>query len=58
MTTAEELDTINDLVSAGILGREEMPTPQYWHWPVNDPEKLPDWLKENYELFGEVRHYW
>lgn len=49
------------LVRIGVLGQEEIPVSfngrdtEYWHWPVLQPNKLPEWAKETYAKHGEVR---
>lgn len=48
---------VKELIGEGILGAEECPNPDYWHWPVLDEERLPEWLKANYETYDEIRWY-
>lgn len=48
---------IRELEEKGVLGREECPEPNYWHWPVLLPEHLPVDFMVDYEIFGEVRYY-
>jgi hypothetical protein len=48
---------IYKLVEEGVLDREECPEPNYWHWTVLQPEKLPESLLEIYKEFGEIRWY-
>jgi hypothetical protein len=50
-------DQITKLVEEGTLSSELCPTPNYWHWDVLKPEKLPDDLKPEYKSFGEIRWY-
>ena len=56
--TDETLNMINELVDSGILGSEQCPDPNYWHWPVLQPDRLPDWIRSNYNHYGEIRFYW
>lgn len=48
-------DEIQNLISEGVLGSEHCPTPAYWHWPVLQPERLPEKFLEQYRLYGEIR---
>jgi hypothetical protein len=49
-------ELIRQLEEDGVLGREQCPEEYYWHWPVLQPEKLPEALKKNYETYGEIRY--
>jgi hypothetical protein len=49
-----KIDLIYQLVEEGVLDRESVPEPYYWHWPVLHPEKLPESLQEDYQRFGEI----
>jgi hypothetical protein len=42
------------LVNDGVLGNESPPTPNYWHWPIREPERLPEKFQKWIPL-GEVR---
>lgn len=50
----DRLDRIRELGAQGIVGRELCPEPEYWHWPILQPEKLPEEFKHFIRL-GEVR---
>lgn len=50
----EEIEQIQELVKAGVLGRELCPEPNYWHWYILKPEELPEKFKFFIPL-GEVR---
>lgn len=52
-----EFQQIQELVDAGVLGAEDCPTPNYWHWPVLQPDMLPMHFAEGHETWGEVRYY-
>lgn len=53
----ERLAIIRGLERDGVLAGEAVPELVYWHWSVNDPEKLPVWLLWQYQRYGEVRWY-
>ena len=48
---------IEILVAEGVLSSELCPTPNYWHWNVLEPEKLPDHFRPDYLSYGEIRWY-
>jgi len=48
---------IEILVAEGVLSSELCPTPNYWHWDVLEPEKLPDHFRPDYLSYGEIRWY-
>lgn len=50
----EHLGKIQNLVKQGVLGRELMPEPDYWHWAILKPDELPEDMKY-WVPFGEVR---
>jgi hypothetical protein len=52
------LGQIRELEASGVLAKECCPEANYWHWLVNEPESLPEWLKDQYIEYGEVRFYW
>jgi hypothetical protein len=49
-----DFEQIQDLVEQGILGRELLPEPDYWHWQILDETRLPDNLR-HFIPIGEVR---
>lgn len=49
------LAEIQALVDVGVLGPEECPREYGWHWPVLDETRLPEWAKQQYKVYGEVR---
>lgn len=51
-----KLDLIRRLEGT-VLSRELCPEPAYWHWEVLMPELLPDLLKQDVTLYGEIRLY-
>lgn len=51
------IDEIWKAVEDGVLGSEQCPDPDYWHWPVKEPKKLSDRLAAIYIVYGEVRWY-
>jgi len=51
------IDKIRRLEEEGILGPEECPDPDYWHWRVPDPSLLPQWMLKVYDEYGEIRWY-
>jgi hypothetical protein len=53
----EKYAAIKKLVDEGVLGPEQCPEASYWHWPVYHEELLPDFLKADYNTYGEVRLY-
>lgn len=55
----DELKILGELEESGVLGPECCPEPEphYLHWPVLKPELLPDWLRSNYNNYGEIRWY-
>jgi hypothetical protein len=48
---------IKRLETAGVLGPEQCPEPNYWHWPVREPEHLPEEFKQMFADYGEIRLY-
>lgn len=50
-------EEIKELVESGVLGPELCPEPTYWHWPVLDPERLPQKFQADLVHYGEVRFY-
>jgi hypothetical protein len=57
-TEDEGLAQICELADMDVLAPEDCPEPDYWHWRVLKVEQLPDWLKDNYANYGEIRYYW
>lgn len=53
----EELNEIQELVKAGVLGSEMCPEREFCRWPVLDPTRLPAWLDQSYNMYEEVRWY-
>lgn len=51
------IEEIHELERQGALGQELVPTEYYWHWPVVDIMKLPDWAVIQVRKFGEIRWY-
>lgn len=51
------IDEIKALVDQGILGPEECPTQDYWHWHVVKPDQLPAEWKPHADHYNEVRWY-
>jgi len=49
------IETIRQLEKEGVLGPEQVPEPDYWHWPVLEPEKLPPFLVAQWLRLGEIR---
>lgn len=45
---------VKQLVEDGVLGAELCPEPTYWHWPILQPEKLPQKFHEFID-YNEVR---
>jgi hypothetical protein len=56
-TNDEMMKGINVLVELQILGPELDPDPNYCHWPVLQPERLPSWAEISYNSYGEIRLY-
>lgn len=52
---ASDIEEIRRLEKAGILGWEQCPEPEFWRWPVNKPDELPERFKKMYEACGEIR---
>lgn len=52
-----ELELIKKLVDDGVLDAEEEGTDVYRVWPVLQPDKVPAWLKQTYDTFGEIRWF-
>jgi hypothetical protein len=53
----EIIKEIRDLEEKGVLGPEECPERNYWHWQVLDRKKLTYRLRSIYNLYGEIRWY-
>lgn len=49
------IEEIRRLEKAGVLGWEQCPEPDYWHWPVLKENELPERFREMYEAYGEIR---
>jgi hypothetical protein len=42
---SDEISVIRDLSEQGVLSRELVPEPDYWHWRILKPESIPDSIK-------------
>lgn len=57
VTPTSRYARIRELESRGILGPEDCPDPNYWHWPVLRKDLLPVEFLVDFEMFGEIRYY-
>lgn len=53
----KRLDAIKILIDKKILGPEECPEKDYWHWSILDHEKLPAVFLNDAKDFEEIRCY-
>jgi hypothetical protein len=49
------MDIIEELIDLGVLGEELPKGWDYRHWPVLQSDRLPHFLKADYEEYGEIR---